>query len=49
MIIGIPFAMQAVKPAGYALWPFGRTLVQSATRNKSISVVANVLWLVLAG
>jgi uncharacterized membrane protein YccF (DUF307 family) len=48
-IIGIPFAKQAVKLAGYALWPFGRTLVQSATRHKGISVVGNVLWFVLAG
>jgi uncharacterized membrane protein YccF (DUF307 family) len=48
-IIGIPFAKQALKLAGYALWPFGRTLVQSATRHKGISVVGNVLWFVLAG
>jgi uncharacterized membrane protein YccF (DUF307 family) len=48
-IIGIPFAAQSVKLAGYALWPFGRTLVQSPTRHKGISVVGNVLWFVLAG
>jgi uncharacterized membrane protein YccF (DUF307 family) len=48
-IIGIPFAGQALKLARYALWPFGRTLVQSATRHKGISVVGNILWLVLAG
>ena len=48
-IIGIPFAVQAFKLAGYALWPFGRTLVQSATRHKGLSVVANILWVVLAG
>jgi uncharacterized membrane protein YccF (DUF307 family) len=48
-IIGIPFAKQALKLAGYALWPFGRTLVQSSTRHKGISVVGNVLWFVLAG
>jgi uncharacterized membrane protein YccF (DUF307 family) len=48
-IIGIPFAKQALKLAGYALWPFGRTLVQSASRHKGISVVGNILWFVLAG
>ena len=48
-IIGIPFAVQAIKLAGYALWPFGRTLVHSPTRHKGISVVANILWFVLAG
>ena len=26
-IIGIPLTVQAFKLAGYALWPFGRTLV----------------------
>jgi uncharacterized membrane protein YccF (DUF307 family) len=48
-IIGIPFAVQAFKLAGYALWPFGRTLVHSPTRHRGLSAVANVLWFVLAG
>jgi uncharacterized membrane protein YccF (DUF307 family) len=48
-IIGIPFAIQALKLAGYALWPFGRSLVQSPGRNKSLSVIGNILWFVLAG
>jgi uncharacterized membrane protein YccF (DUF307 family) len=48
-IIGIPFAVQAVKLAGYALWPFGRSLVPSSTRMKGLSVVGNVLWVVLVG
>jgi uncharacterized membrane protein YccF (DUF307 family) len=48
-IIGLPFAVQSIKLAGYALWPFGRTLIQSPGRSKSLSVVGNVLWFVLAG
>ena len=48
-IIGIPFAKQALKLAHYALWPFGRALVPSPTRRRNLSVVANVLWFVLAG
>ena len=48
-IIGIPFAVQALKLAGYALWPFGRSLIQSPGRNKSLSAIGNVLWFVLAG
>jgi uncharacterized membrane protein YccF (DUF307 family) len=48
-IIGIPFAVQAVKLAGYALWPFGRTLVPAERRLRGLSAVANVLWFILAG
>ena len=48
-IIGIPFAVQAVKLAGYALWPFGRTLIPAEKRHKVLGVFANVLWFVLAG
>ncbi len=48
-IIGLPFAKQALKLAHYALWPFGRALVQSPTRMKGLSTFGNVLWFVLAG
>ena len=48
-IIGLPFAKQSLKLGGYALWPFGRALVQSPTRNKSLSAIGNVLWFLLAG
>lgn len=48
-IIGIPFGVQAFKLAGYALWPFGRVLVPSPTRLKGLSVIANILWFILAG
>ena len=48
-IIGLPFAKQSLKLAGYALLPFGRTLVKSPTRNVGLSVVGNILWVLLAG
>jgi len=48
-IIGLPFAKQSLKLGSYALWPFGRALIQSSTRHKGLSVVGNVLWFVLAG
>jgi uncharacterized membrane protein YccF (DUF307 family) len=48
-IIGLPFAKQSLKLGHYALWPFGRALVQSPTRYKGLSVIGNVLWFVLAG
>jgi uncharacterized membrane protein YccF (DUF307 family) len=48
-IVGLPFAKQSLKLGGYALWPFGRALIQSPTRHKGLSVIGNVLWFVLAG
>jgi uncharacterized membrane protein YccF (DUF307 family) len=48
-VVGLPFAKQALKLSGYALWPFGRTLIPSAARSVSLSVIGNVLWFVLAG
>jgi uncharacterized membrane protein YccF (DUF307 family) len=48
-IIGIPFGVQSFKLAVYALWPFGRALVPSATRMRGVSAIANLLWFVLAG
>jgi uncharacterized membrane protein YccF (DUF307 family) len=47
-IIGIPFGLQAFKLAGYALWPFGRTLIPKRDRS-GFSAIANVLWFILAG
>ena len=48
-IIGLPFAKQSLKLGRYALWPFGRALVESPGRHKGLSAVGNVLWFVLAG
>jgi uncharacterized membrane protein YccF (DUF307 family) len=48
-IVGLPFAAQALKLAGYALWPFGRTLIPSQARSRALSGLGNVLWFILAG
>lgn len=48
-IITIPLAIQSFKLAGYALWPFGRTVVEIPNRSGGLSFLANVVWLVLAG
>jgi uncharacterized membrane protein YccF (DUF307 family) len=48
LIITIPFALQAVKLAVFALWPFGRTVVKRPDAGAP-SLIGNVLWLVLAG
>lgn len=47
-IIGIPFGVQAFKLAGYALWPFGRTLVPTGG-HEALSVIGNILWFIFAG
>jgi uncharacterized membrane protein YccF (DUF307 family) len=48
LIITIPFGLQAFKPANYALWPFGRTVVRKPTAGAG-SCLGNVIWIVLAG
>ena len=48
LIITIPFALQAVKMASFAFWPFGRTLVRRPDAGAP-STIGNVIWFVLAG
>jgi uncharacterized membrane protein YccF (DUF307 family) len=48
LIITIPFALQAVKLAAFALWPFGRTVLKRPDAGAP-SVIGNILWLILAG
>ena len=48
-IIGIPFGVQSFKLAGFALWPFGRSVVQRPSASTSLSLVGNIIWIVLSG
>jgi uncharacterized membrane protein YccF (DUF307 family) len=48
-IIGIPFGIQSFKLAGFALWPFGRSVVRRPDASTSLSLVGNVIWVLLAG
>ncbi len=48
-IIGIPFGIQSFKLAGYALWPFGRVVIQRADRDAGLSCLGNAIWFVLSG
>ena len=48
-IIGIPFAIQSLKLAGYALWPFGRVVIQRQERDVALSCLGNAVWFVLSG
>ncbi|MEU8616651.1 YccF domain-containing protein [Streptomyces sp. NPDC048623] len=47
-IIGIPFGIASFRIALYALWPFGRTVVDRRDAGAP-SCIGNVLWLILAG
>jgi uncharacterized membrane protein YccF (DUF307 family) len=48
-VIGIPFGVQSFKLAGFALWPFGRSVVYRPGASTSLSLVGNLIWLVLSG
>lgn len=48
LIITIPFGVQSLKLAGFALWPFGRSAVK-APGHSGASTVGNILWLLLCG
>lgn len=47
-IITIPFGLAAFRIAGYALWPFGRTVVSRPSAGAP-SFVGNVVWFLFAG
>ncbi|MCL2418379.1 MAG: YccF domain-containing protein [Conexibacteraceae bacterium] len=48
LIITIPFGIASLRIAGYALWPFGRTVVRRPDAGAA-SVIGNVIWLLLIG
>lgn len=47
-VIGIPFGIASFRIAGYALWPFGRTIVESPGAGAAAGI-GNIVWFVLAG
>jgi uncharacterized membrane protein YccF (DUF307 family) len=47
-IITIPFGVAAFRLAGFALWPFGRVLVEKPTAGAG-SALANIVWMLIAG
>lgn len=48
LIITIPFGIASFRMASYALWPFGRTVVDKPGAG-AWSVIGNVIWIVVAG
>lgn len=48
LIVTIPFGIASLRIAGFALWPFGRTVVMRPDAGVA-SGIGNVLWLLLFG
>ena len=48
LIITIPFGIAAFRVGIYALWPFGKTVVEKPTSGVG-SLIGNVIWLILCG
>ncbi|KRE26487.1 hypothetical protein ASG82_07890 [Mycobacterium sp. Soil538] len=48
LIITIPFGFAALRIALYALWPFGRTIVDKPGVRPG-ALVGNIIWLIVAG
>lgn len=47
-IVTIPWAIASFRLANYALWPFGRDVIDRPTSGVG-SVLGNIVWVVLAG
>jgi|SRR3954454_457058 uncharacterized membrane protein YccF (DUF307 family) len=50
LIITIPFGVASFRMAGYALWPFGRVVVDRGKGSGSgIRLIGNIIWLIFGG
>jgi uncharacterized membrane protein YccF (DUF307 family) len=48
LIITIPFGIASFRIAGYALWPFGRSVIKKPEAGAG-SAIGNVIWFIFAG
>ena len=48
LVVTIPFGVASFRMASYALWPFGRTIVDRPTAG-AMSTIGNVIWILVAG
>ncbi|MDQ2782124.1 MAG: YccF domain-containing protein [Actinomycetota bacterium] len=48
LIVTVPFGVAAFRMASFALWPFGRTIVEKPNAGV-MSTIGNVLWILLFG
>jgi uncharacterized membrane protein YccF (DUF307 family) len=48
LIITIPWGIASFRIANYALWPFGRTIVDKRSAGAG-SLLGNIIWIIFAG
>lgn len=48
LIVTIPFGIASFRLGNFAVWPFGRTVIDKPTAGVG-SAIGNVLWFILAG
>jgi uncharacterized membrane protein YccF (DUF307 family) len=48
LIITIPFGIASLRIASYALWPFGRTVVDKPGVRTG-ALIGNIIWVILCG
>jgi uncharacterized membrane protein YccF (DUF307 family) len=51
-VVGIPFGWAAFRIAGFAAFPYGKTLVDARALGEDVitgTTLANILWIVFAG
>jgi uncharacterized membrane protein YccF (DUF307 family) len=48
LIVTIPFGFAALRIASYALWPFGRTIIDKPGAGNG-ALIGNIIWLLLCG
>ncbi|MFF2028923.1 YccF domain-containing protein [Arthrobacter sp. NPDC058192] len=49
LIVTIPWGLAAFRIASYAMWPFGRMVVDKPGGEGMFVLLGNVIWLVVAG
>lgn len=48
-IITIPAGVASFRMAKFALWPFGRSVIQPTEGTGALSTITNLIWFVIAG
>ncbi|MDQ0710078.1 uncharacterized membrane protein YccF (DUF307 family) [Arthrobacter woluwensis] len=49
LIVTIPWGIASFRVGAYALWPFGRTVVEKPGGSNGFALVGNVIWFLVAG